>query len=163
MTENSPASPQQPVPPPMQIGVQTQYIKDLSFESPNAPHIFAPTQAAPELKMDFNITTRRMNDNTMHEVALLLRLEVKIGDKVALIAELTYAGLFMLPSMPEEQLKFLLLVECPRLLFPFARAILANAIRDGGFPQFLIHPIDFGAIYEANKGNLGQSAVAGTA
>src|SRR5580698_6732261 len=104
---------------PMQIGVNAQYIKDLSFESPNAPQIFAPTQTPPELTMGVNVRTRPMAENT-HEVLLMLRLEAKLVGKTAFIAELTYGGVFTLPAAPEEQLKLLLLIECPRLLFPFA-------------------------------------------
>ena len=97
------------------------------------------------------------------EVLLMLRLETKITGKSAFIAELTYGGVFMLPPLAEEQLKMLLLIDCPRLLFPFARAIMADAVRDGGFPQILIAPIDFAALYHANKNNVGTMTAAGAA
>ena len=93
----------------------------------------------------------------------MLRLEAKLEDKTAFIAELTYAGIFTVLNVPEEQLKMLLLIECPRLLFPFARAIMADAVRDGGFPQILIAPIDFAALYQANKNNVGTMTAAGAA
>src|SRR6185437_13684194 len=141
-------------PMPVPFGISAQYIKDFSFESPNAPQIFAPAQTPPELSMGVNVRTRPLAPNG-HEVLLLLRLEAKVGDKTAFIAELTYGGVFSLPAMPEEQLKLMLLIECPRLLFPFARAIMAEAIRDGGFPHVLITPIDFAALYQANSGNVG--------
>ena len=145
-----------------QIGVSAQYIKDFSFESPHAPQIFAPAQTAPEISMGVNVRTRPLNENA-HEVLLMLRLEAKLGDKSAFIAELTYGGVFVLPKVPEEQLKMLLLIECPRLLFPFARGILANAVRDGGFPQILIAPIDFAILFQANKDNIGTMTTAGAA
>jgi preprotein translocase subunit SecB len=149
--------------PPAQIGVNAQYIKDFSFESPNAPQIFGPLAAPPELTMGVNVRTRPLTDNKAHEVLLMLKLEAKIKDKTAFIAELTYGGIFTLPAVPEEQLKTLLLIECPRLLFPFARAILADVVRDGGFPQILIAPIDFVALYQANKNNVGTMTAAGAA
>jgi preprotein translocase subunit SecB len=145
----------------MQIGVQMQYVKDFSFESPHAPQIFAPTQSAPEIQMNVNVNARRMADNATHEVVLALKLEAKIEGKTALIAELAYAGLFVLPALPEEQMRLLLLVECPRLLFPFARAILSNAVREGGFPNIFINPIDFAALY--NAGQNASLPAAGTA
>ena len=153
---------QNPQPSLPQIGVSAQYIKDFSFESPNAPQIFAPTQSPPELNMGVNVRTRPMGEQT-HEVLLMLKLEAKLSGKTAFIAELTYGGIFTLPALPEEQLKLLLLIECPRLLFPFARAIMADAIRDGGFPQILITPIDFEALYQANKNNVGTMTAAGAA
>jgi preprotein translocase subunit SecB len=158
MAVESPAGP----PGPPQIGVSAQYIKDMSFESPSAPQIFAPQQAQPELNMGVNVRTRPMSEGA-HEVLLMLRLEAKLAGKTAFIAELTYGGVFILPALPEEQLKLLLLIECPRLLFPFARAILANAVRDGGFPQVFVTPIDFAALYQANKNNIGTMTAAGAA
>jgi preprotein translocase subunit SecB len=154
----------QPLPQtvPTQIGVNAQYIKDFSFENPSAPQIFAPAPKPPELNMGVNVRTRPLAEKT-HEVLLMLRLEAKFDDKTAFIAELTYGGMFTLPAAAEEQIKALLLVECPRLLFPFARAIMADAIRDGGFPQILITPIDFEALYQANKNNVGTMTAAGAA
>ena len=154
--------PNPPPQPPPQIGVSAQYIKDFSFESPNAPHIFAPVQTPPEINMGVNVRTRPLAENT-HEVILMLLLETKLAGKTAFIAELTYGGVFTLPAVPEEQLKLFLLIECPRLLFPFARAILADAVRDGGFPQILVTPIDFAALYQANKNNVGTMTAAGAA
>ncbi|MGE3623608.1 MAG: protein-export chaperone SecB [Bdellovibrionales bacterium] len=156
-------TPEQPAPlPSMQIGVNAQYIKDFSFESPNAPQIFAPSEVAPELNMGVNLRTRPLGE-TAHEVLLMLRLEARLGDKTAFIAELTYGGVFALPKLPEEQLKLVLLIECPRLLFPFARGVIANAIREGGFPQVLITPIDFAALYNANRNSVGTMTAAGAA
>jgi preprotein translocase subunit SecB len=145
MSDNEQAA--QPTLP--QIGVNTQYIKDFSIENPNAPAIFAPTQAQPEMNMGVNVQTKPLAENT-HEVILMLRLEARLEGKVAFIAELAYAGVFVVPPMSEEQLRFVLMAESPRHLFPFARSVLCNAIRDAGFPQVLINPIDFYALYQAN-------------
>jgi preprotein translocase subunit SecB len=156
------SQPQNPQPSLPQIGVNAQYIKDFSFESPNAPQIFAPNQSPPELNMGVNVRTRPMGEH-QHEVLLMLKLEAKLSGKTAFIAELTYGGIFSLPQLPEDQVKLLLLIECPRLLFPFARAIMADAVRDGGFPQILITPIDFAMLYQANMNNVGTMTAAGAA
>jgi preprotein translocase subunit SecB len=149
-------------PTALQIGVGAQYIKDFSFESPNAPQIFAPTQSSPEITMGVNVNTRAVGDSA-YEVVLLLKLEAKLDGKSAFIAELSYGGVFMLPGMAEQQLRAFLLVECPRVLFPFARQVLMNAVREGGFPHVMISPIDFGALYMANKDNIGTLMSVGAA
>jgi preprotein translocase subunit SecB len=159
MTEPQPSSPPAGS---MQIGIGAQYIKDFSFESPGAPQIFAPTQTAPELNIGVNVHTRGMGENA-YEVLLALKLDTKLGGKTAFIAELTYGGVFMIPALPEDQLKMFLLVEAPRLLFPFARSIIANVVREGGFPPVMINPIDFMALYLANKDNIGTMPAAGAA
>ncbi|MFY9287869.1 MAG: protein-export chaperone SecB [Alphaproteobacteria bacterium] len=146
----------------IQLAVNAQYIKDFSFESPNAPGIFAPTQSMPEINMGVNVHTRGAGEN-MYEVLLALKLEAKLDGKVAFIGELTYGGVFSVPSMAEDQLKLVLLIECPRILFPFARQILMTAVREGGFPQVMISPIDFASLYMANKDNVGTLTSAGAA
>jgi len=160
----SPETATPPAPPPgsMPVTVTVQYIKDFSFESPNAPQIFAPTDKPPQLSMGVNIHTRVLAENN-HEVLLALKLEAKLDGKTAFIAELIYGGVFVLPAMPEESMRFFLLVEAPRLLFPFARGILSGAVRDGGFPHVMINPIDFMGLYIANKNNVGAMPAAGAA
>lgn len=157
----APAQPQN-LPNGMQIGVGAQYIKDFSFESPHAPQIFAPTQEQPTINMGVNVHTRPLAEGTF-EVVLALKMEAKLGDKVAFIAELSYGGVFIVSKLPEPQLKMFLLVEAPRILFPFARQVMMNAVREGGFPQVVISPIDFGALYMANAGNVGTMPAAGAA
>ncbi|MDD2324977.1 MAG: protein-export chaperone SecB [Alphaproteobacteria bacterium] len=144
-----------------QVAVHAQYVRDLSFESPNAPQIFAPTQTQPQIDMGVNVQTRKLESGA-YEVMLMLKLEAKMEKTTAFIVELAYGGIFGMPAMSEEHLKIFLLVEAPRLLFPFARNIAANAIRDGGFPQVLINPIDFAALYQQQQGQMNQPA-AGTA
>ncbi len=112
--------------------------------------------------MNVNVHTRALAASN-YEVLLSIKLEAKIEDKTAFIAELAYGGVFVLPAMPEESLRFFLLVEAPRLLFPFARAILADAVRDGGFPPVMLNPIDFMGLYLANKENVGVMQTAGAA
>jgi len=156
------ATPVTPASVPLQIGVGAQYIKDFSFECPNVPHIFAPTQAGPELQMGVNVHSRAVAENN-YEVLLALRLEAKLDSKIAFIAELAYGGVFAVPAMAEEQLKQFLMIEAPKLLFPFARSILMNTVTNAGFPQILISPIDFTALYLANKNNIGTMNAVGAA
>jgi preprotein translocase subunit SecB len=146
---------------PLQVTVNIQYVKDFSFESPNAPQVFMPTDKQPTINMGVNVQVHPVGDQS-HEVLLLTKLEAQVEDKTAFIVELSYGGVFSLPPMPVEQQEIFLFVEAPRLLFPFTRQIIANAIRDGGFPQILINPIDFYALYENNKREM-EKPVAGAA
>jgi preprotein translocase subunit SecB len=158
-TETTPPAPE---PAGMPVTVTAQYIKDFSFENPNAPQIFAPAPAAPEMTMAVNINTRGVGTNA-YEVLLSLKVEAKLAGKTAFISELVYGGVFGLPALPEEQMRLFLLVEAPRILFPFARSILTNAVREGGFPHVMINPIDFYNLYLANKDKVGSMPTAGAA
>jgi preprotein translocase subunit SecB len=155
--QNGPAAPAS-----IPVGLGAQYIKDFSFESPNAPQIFGALQNQPQLSIDVNVLSRGMGDGS-YEAILKLKLESKLAGKTAFIAELSYAGLFGLPQLPEDQIKLFLLVEAPRMLYPFARAIIANAVREGGFPNIILQPIDFMALYASQRGNVGTMATAGAA
>lgn len=128
------------------LAVQGQYIKDLSFEAPATPGIFADLmKSAPEIPTSVDIRVNKLRDN-LYEVTLHLQTESKVQGKSAFIAELQYAGLFTV-NVPEEHLHPVLMIECPRLLFPFARGILASITREGGFPPLMLQPIDFVALY----------------
>lgn len=165
MAPQPPSAPQanaQDTPASVPITVSAQYVKDLSFENPNAPQVFAPSQSAPQIEIGVNVQTRSIGEPN-YEVVLSLKIEANSEGKTVFIAELAYAGVFGLPAMPDDQLRFFLLVECPRILFPFARSVLANAVRDGGFPNIMINPIDFMGLYMANKDNIGTMPVAGAA
>jgi preprotein translocase subunit SecB len=152
----------QPAPTPegLQVGIHAQYIRDFSFENPNAPQIYAPTKTAPVLNMNVNVNTRGLDPNVF-EVVLKLKIEATVEDKTAFIAELAYAGLFGLPALPEEHQKAFLLIEAPRLLFPFARSILTHAIIEGGFPPVPLQPIDFASLYHQQQAQM--TAPQGTA
>jgi preprotein translocase subunit SecB len=126
-------------------GLISQYVKDLSFENPNAPAIFQVT-TPPQIDVQFNIGTAQVGEE-IHEVVLRVEVRAETEGQVAFIAELTFAGLFGLRNIPEEHVQPFLLAEAPRLLFPFARRVLADAVRDGGFQPLLLEPIDFAAIY----------------
>jgi preprotein translocase subunit SecB len=146
------------------IGMISQYVKDLSFESPNAPAIFQ-TQIQPAIEVEFNIGAAQVGED-VHEVLLKIQIRAKSEEQVAFIVELAYAGLFGVRNVPDEHLQPFMLAEAPRLLFPFARRVLADAVRDGGFPPLMLDPIDFGALYmqqaEAQQ-NLTEGEPAGNA
>jgi preprotein translocase subunit SecB len=143
------------------FAINMQYVKDLSFENPRAPQVFANSQNAPQVQVNVDVGARQVAE-TMYEITLVLNAEAKSGEETVFVVELTYAGLFTVPPLPQEQLRPLLLIECPRLLFPFARAIVADATRDGGFPPLMINPIDFAALYR-RQAEAAAAQPAGTA
>ena len=130
------------------IIINAQYIKDLSFEAPGAPTIFGKLQEeAPEMSVNVSVKANPLQDNKF-EAVLEIKTECKIKNEVAFVLELEYAGVFTI-SVPEEHTQVVLLVECPRLLFPFARNIIADVSRDGGFQPVMLNPLDFGAMFQA--------------
>lgn len=130
-----------------QAGVLSQYVKDLSFENPNAPAVYQ-WQGQPQIDVQFNIASGQVGDD-VYEVVMKIEVKAVAADKTAFQVELSYAGLFALRNIPDDQLQPFLLAEAPRILFPFARRILADAVRDGGFPPLMLEPIDFGQLYVA--------------
>ncbi|CAN5348934.1 protein-export chaperone SecB [soil metagenome] len=126
-------------------GVISQYVKDLSFENPNAPAVYQ-SQSQPAIDVQFNIATSPLAEGVF-EVELKIEVKAMDEDTAVFIVDLTYAGLFGLRNIPDEHLQPFLLGEAPRILFPFARRIIADAVRDGGFPPLMLEPIDFQALY----------------
>jgi preprotein translocase subunit SecB len=126
-------------------GLISQYVKDLSFENPNAPAVFQ-WQGQPQIDVQFNIGANQLADD-VHEVVLKIEVKAISADQTAFQVELSYAGLFGLRNIPEDQMQMFLLAEAPRIIFPFARRVLADAVRDGGFQPLMLEPIDFGALY----------------
>jgi len=146
----------QPVPP---LVVNIQYVKDLSFEVPGAPAIYTQLRSPPRVDINLDVQARRINDAAdVYEVVLAIRAEATEavedgapeGQRV-FIAELSYGGVFTLTGVPDEAVEPILLVECPKLLFPFARNILSETTREGGFPPVLLHPIDFVALWQSRR------------
>ena len=128
------------------VGLLSQYVKDLSFENPNAPAIYQ-NQNPPAIDVQFNIGSGKVAEDVF-EVVLKVEVRAQSDAQTAFIVDLSYAGLFGIRNVPEgEALDGFLLGEAPRLLFPFARRVLADAVRDGGFPPLMLEPIDFGGIY----------------
>ncbi|HEV2079757.1 MAG TPA: protein-export chaperone SecB [Allosphingosinicella sp.] len=128
-----------------QFGLIMQYVKDLSFENPNSPSVYQ-WQSQPQIEVQVNIGAESVGEG-VHEVVLKLDVTASAPDGVAFKVDLLYAGLFAARNAPDEQLYPFLLAEAPRLLFPFARRMIADSVRDGGFPPLLLDPIDFGALY----------------
>jgi preprotein translocase subunit SecB len=166
---------QQPIP----LVVNIQYVKDMSFEVPNAPQIYTQLRAQPTVNINLDVQARRIQQNqNVFEVTLMIRAEAHDTPAPAapasagngqdetpstptatgtipptvFVAELVYAGVFTLNNLPENAVEPVLLVECPRILFPFARNILADVTRDGGFPPVLLQPVDFVALWQARRG-----------
>ncbi|SNS46445.1 protein translocase subunit secB [Sphingomonas laterariae] len=128
-----------------QVGLIAQYVKDLSFENPNAPAVYQ-WQGQPQIDVQFNIRADTLGED-VHEVALKIDVTAKAEQGVAFQVELLFGGLFGLRNVPQEQVQAFLLAEAPRLLFPFARRVLADAVRDGNFPPLMLEPIDFSGLY----------------
>ena len=128
-----------------QVGLISQYVKDLSFENPNAPAVYQ-WQSQPQIDIQFNIASDKVADD-MFELVLKIEVRAEGDGQVAFQVELSYAGLFGMRNVPEDQIRPFLLAQAPNLIFPFARRVLADAVRDGGFPPLLLEPIDFGALY----------------
>jgi preprotein translocase subunit SecB len=163
MSETTPA-PQlagQPAQPPLVVNIQ--YVKDLSFEVPGAPQIFTQLRTQPQVNINLDVQARRVQEGqSVFEVSLMIRAEAHEAaaqgngqtapvTPTVFVAELTYAGVFTLSGLPDNAIEPVLLVECPRILFPFARNILADVTRDGGFPPVLLQPIDFVALWQARR------------
>lgn len=153
---STPTPPPQPA-PASPLTLHGQYIKDLSFENPRAPQSLIE-QKQPQLTLNVNVTTRQFDPKTF-EVALTIEASAVTPEKEPLfVLELVYAGTVSLGEVPQDAMGPLLLIETPRLLFPFARAIVANATREAGFPPLNIAPVDFVALYrqqlEASQGQI---------
>jgi preprotein translocase subunit SecB len=131
---------------PPQVGILAQFVKDLSFENPNAPQSLQ-FEGAPRIEINVGVNAKRADDQEMFEVHLKVEARAFNEDTPVFVVDLLYVGLFVLRNIPTEALEPFLVVEAPRLLFPFARRVIADATRDGGFPPLLLEPIDFGALY----------------
>jgi preprotein translocase subunit SecB len=141
-----PADPGQGV----QVRVLGQYVKDLSFESPNVAKLLAGTSENPNLKLEINVSASKIGTDT-YESAIDFKANATAKVGVIYDFEMIYAGLFKLENMPQQALEPMLLVNCPMLLFPFLRRIVADLTREGGFPPLLLDPVDFGALYMRKK------------
>ena len=153
-----PATPGQGPAGAPQIRILAQFIRDLSFENPRAPDSLRPGGAQPSIDMQVEMNARGRPDG-LFEVDLKLGASATRDDEVNFHVELLYGGLFELAGIPEEALEIALLVECPRYLFPFARRIISDMTAEGGFPPFLIDPIDFAGVYQAQKAANGTEPI----
>ncbi len=124
-----------------------QYLKDLSFENPNAPTSLTPQTKQPDINISVNVNARNLGTADF-EVELHIDAKASAEGKVIFAADILYAGVFRMENFPENLLHPAVLIECPRMLFPFARQILADATRNGGFPPLMLDPIDFAGMYQ---------------
>ncbi|MGE5269955.1 MAG: protein-export chaperone SecB [Thiohalocapsa sp.] len=163
-TGNGPTPPQAGAAPvgaaelgPQQLIVNAQYIKDLSFENPRAPASFRQT-TQPGVEINVDVKAQGMGPDTF-EVVLTINASAKVQEEALFLAELSYAGLVTVRNVPQDMLTSVVLVETPRLLFPFARNIIADITRDGGYPPLLINPIDFSELLRRNSAGAAEAGV----
>jgi preprotein translocase subunit SecB len=142
-----------------QVSILAQYTKDLSVENPSAPQVYQ-WQVQPNLDVQFNIAVQNAAEE-VHEVTLKIDVTARSDNGVHFVVDLSYAGLFGLRNVPEDALQPFLLIEAPRLLFPFARQIVAEAVTNSGFPPLLLDPIDFTSAYMAQAQQQGIEGAGG--
>lgn len=140
---------------PPGVRILAQFIRDLSFENPKAPDSLRPGQNGPQIDLQVEMNARGREDG-LFEVDLKLTATATRDGSSMFVAELLYGGLFGISGVPAEEIEPVLLIECPRYLFPFARRIIAEVTGEGGFPPFMLEPMDFAAIYHARKAQTDQ-------
>ena len=136
---------------PPRLSIQSQYIKDISFENPNPLRQPGNPEQRPEIQIKVDVRAKKL-DNERYEIELELGADAKVDGggaekETVFVLELVYGGVFVVANIPNDSLQPLLMIECPRLLFPFARRIIADMTRDGGFPPLMIDPIDFVSLF----------------
>jgi preprotein translocase subunit SecB len=141
------------------VSVLAQYVKDLSVENPSAPQVFQ-WQVQPKVDVQFNISVAQAADE-VHEVTLKIEVSGRSDNGVHFVVDLSYAGLFALRNIPQEALPPFLMIEAPRLLFPFARQVISDAVSSTGFPPLMLDPIDFASAYMAQLEAAQQQNAAG--
>jgi preprotein translocase subunit SecB len=139
-----------------QLNVLGQFIKDFSFENPNAPRALTPSPQQPSIKINIGVEAAPLAENDV-EVTLRLDGKAEVQGFVLFGFELLYAGVFRILNIPPESLQPMVMIECPRLLFPFAREIVATATRNGGFPPLMLEPVDFASLYRERMASAQQA------
>ncbi|GAA4481840.1 MULTISPECIES: protein-export chaperone SecB [Gluconacetobacter] len=166
-TTQLPADGSQNAPPALPLAINVQYIKDLSFEVPSGAEIFATLRANPQISVNIDVQANRLPpEQPVFEVVLSIKTEaVEAPEKegaapgrVVFVAELAYAAVVTLGNAPEDLIEPILLVEVPRLIFPYVRNIISEVTRDGGFPPVVLQPIDFVALWQAKRSSFPQTA-----
>src|SRR4051812_23346923 len=145
---------------PPQLNVLAQYIKDLSFENPNAPLALTPAQQQPAINIQVSVNANPTSDTDI-EVVLKIEGKAELANKSVLFSfELAYGGTFRIQNVPQDSFHAIVMIECPRLLFPFAREIIASTVTAGGFPPLLIDPVDFVGLYRQNMAKMQPAGAA---
>jgi len=150
--DNQPSAPPQPAAAPAPtMNLIGQYIRDLSFENPNAPNsILGASGPSPKFEVNINVAVRKQNED-VYAVELTITAKADREGSMMFNIELVYGGIFRIRNVPEPTLQQLIAIECPRLLFPFARQVLASVTQQGGFPPLMMEPVDFNALYRQNQ------------
>lgn len=130
---------------PPRLNIVNQYIKDLSFENPRSPQGLSADQR-PEIQIGVEANAKQLGQD-QYEIVLDIKGNAKVGEEVMFVVELSYGAVFNIQNVPTESLQPILMIECPRLIFPFARRVVGDVTRDGGFPPLMIDPIDFVGLY----------------
>lgn len=138
--------------------INGQYIKDLSFENPGAPRNLFTTEGKPSIDLAVDLKGQRLKEDS-YELEMSISAKAVTDKEPLFIVELTYAGIFTLINTPPQEAESVLLVECPQLLFPFARRVIADVTRDGGFPPLMLEPMDFRSLYEARRKTMRDAPV----
>ena len=128
--------------------VTGQYVKDLSFENPSAPSSLMALEEKPNINVNIDLNAQKLRED-LFEVAIKISASATVTDKKLFVAELEYAGLFTISGVPDDRIEPLLFVDCPFVLFPYARRVISDVTRDGGFPPLLLEPIDFFTLYKS--------------
>ena len=156
-TNGGPATTQGAVPDQPQLTVVAQYIKDFSFENPNAPQSLNSRQEQPQIGIQINVGATPLSETDI-EVVITLEGKAETGSTLLFRFDLEFAGVFRIRNVPQESLNPVVMIECPRLLFPFAREIVATAVRNGGFPPLLLDPVDFVGLYRQKMAQVQPAA-----
>lgn len=139
------------------FAVKGQYIKDLSFENPHAPQSLLQTEAKPNIDVNIDLKAQKLQEG-IFEMTMLISARASESGNTLFLVELAYAGIFQLSGIPDARIEHILLVDCPFVLFPFARRVISDVTRDGGFPPLMLDPIDFHALHMQNKSRVKESA-----
>jgi preprotein translocase subunit SecB len=140
----------QPPTQPQSFVVKGQYIKDLSFENPHAPDSLIVTNVRPSIDVNVDLKAQKLQE-TLYEMTLHIAARAVVDGNTMFLVDLAYAGIFQVTNIPPEHIEALVLIDCPFVLFPFARRVIADVTRDGGFPPLMLDPIDFHALYLQNR------------
>lgn len=153
---DAPATPNNEAPPAASFAIKAQYIKDLSFENPNAPHSLAALEKRPTIDVKVDLRGQKLQEN-FNEITIFIAAKASTEQGILFLVELAYAGIFELVNIPETRMDQVLWVDCPFVLFPFARRVIADVTRDGGFPPLMLDPIDFQTLYLQHRAGKPQS------
>lgn len=151
----------EPAQKPVEAQIVGQFIKDLSFENPSVERLLDGPGATPNIKLEINVAAKRLQQEDLFESAIDFKALASSKDGTIYDLEILYAGLFRLKNIPEQALEPFLLINCPTLIFPFLRRLVADITREGGFPPLLLDPIDFAQLFMRRRQEQAEAASAG--